>query len=246
MSATPITDADIVAFLDDVLPSDEQARIAIAAAEYPDVAQRIESMSIDRDRLNSAFEELLTSAPEMSVAASAANLPSQPARWWQAVAAASILAIGIGIGTQLPKTLQPGWHMAVAEYQVLYDTATLTGMTLTEDQRWGSLSKTSQALDVDLSREDVTLEGLDFRRAQILNHNGSPLAQLAFLDPDNNAIAFCFTRTDGPDQAAQSTTLEGLSAVTWQKDGLGYILIGGSDPKALTKWQAKLSRITDI
>lgn len=241
MTRMHVTDADIVAFLDDALPPDDQARIAIAAAESPEVANRIEAMSMDRDQLSGAFEDLLAAAPAIPVTAPAANLPNRPSRWLQAAAAAAILAIGIAIGTQLPRSTTPDWHMAVADYQVLYATATLTGMELTQDQRWGSLARTSQTLGLELTQEDVSLPGLDFRRAQILNHNGKPLAQLAFLDPDGNAIAFCFTRTDGPDQQARTTRLSGLPTMTWQKDGMGFILIGGSDLAPLEQWHDTLN-----
>lgn len=246
MTPTPITDAEIVAFLDDALPSEDQARIALASAERPDVAQRIEELSMDKNALSDAFDGLLNSAPTPSVAVTSANRNSAPLRWWQAVAAVALLAIGIGIGTQIPLKHAPDWHMAVADYQVLYATQTLTGMELTEDQRWGSLAKTSELLGLKITREDVTLSGLQFRRAQILSHNGAPLAQLAFLDDHGNAIAFCFTRTDGPDQEPQSRELAGLGTVTWQKNGMGFILIGGSNPSALTAWQQKLSANTQI
>lgn len=241
MTPKPITDAEIVAFLDDALPAEEQARIAMAAVDRPDVAKRIEEMSIDSDQLSTAFDGLLNSAPDVSVIAVPANRNVVPSRWWQIAAAVALLIIGVGIGTQIPSERAPDWHMAVAEYQVLYSTQTLTGMELTEDQRWGSLSKTSKVLGLNISREDVTVAGLEFRRAQILSHNGAPLAQLAFLDEHGNAIAFCFTRTDGPDREVQAQDLAGLSSITWQQGGIGFILIGGSNQPALVDWQAKLA-----
>ena len=246
MTQTDVTDADIVAFLDNALTADEQARIAIAAAESPEVAHRIEAMSMDRNQLTYAFDGLLTAAPAIPISNPVANLPNRPSRWWQAAAAAAILAVGIAIGMQLPKKSAPDWHMAVADYQVLYATATLTGMELTPDQRWGSLAQTSQTLGISLTQKDISLPGLDFRRAQILNHNGKPLAQLAFLDADGNAVAFCFTKTDGPDQQARTTELAGLPATTWQNDGMGFILIGGGDPDRLLSWQSRLAAHASI
>ena len=245
MTQTDVTDAEIVAFLDDALPTEDQARIALAATTNPDVAQRIEALSVDRDQLVGAFEELLSTAPTLPVTQPPANKPAAPAKWWQAAAAIALLAIGIGIGTQLPKDDATDWHMAVADYQVLYATETLTGMELTQDQRWGSLAKTSATLGLDLDREDVTLTGLQFRRAQLLSHQGAPLAQLAFLDTNGDAIAFCFTRTNGPDTDAEPTTLAGLNAITWQKKGIGFILIGGDDAEALKTWQTKLASATE-
>ena len=269
MTATTISDAEIVAFLDDQLSSEDSARIALAATQSPDVAQRIEALSLNRDQLTSAFDTLLEKSPEIPVEATdtnapnqqpvltpvvtaqkepvePANIPARPSRWRQTAAAAVLLCIGVAAGTQLPTQSAQGWHLAVADYQVLYATETLTGMALTEDQRWGSLSNTSKALGLDLSQQDVTLAGLEFRRAQILNHNGAPLAQLAFLDGDGNAIAFCFTRTNGPDRAAEITELAGLGTVTWQTGGMGFILIGGADQDRLLNWQSKLAAHANI
>lgn len=246
MNGMPITDAEIVAFLDDTLPSEDQARIALAAAERPDVARRIEEMSVDMDGLSAAFDGLLNSAPVVPVDGLASNRNVRPSRWWQAAAAAAMLFIGIGIGTQIPSQRGLDWHMAVAEYQALYATQTLTGMVLTEDQRWGSLASTSVALGLEITPEDLTMAGLEFRRAQILNHNGTPLAQLAFLDDQGNAIAFCFTRTNAPDQEAKAQEMAGLGTITWQNNGIGFILIGGQDSSALAGWQSKLAEHTQI
>ena len=249
MIPRPITDEEIVAFLDDALGPEDQARIAHAAAESPDVAARIEALYMDRDGLVAEFDGLLASAPEMTIpeptlsVATPANSPRPVFKVWQAAAAVAILALGIGIGTQIPTTDHAdAWHVAVADYQALYGTETLTGMVLSSEQRWGSLATASSAVGLEISRQEVQFPGLDFRRAQVLSMNGAPLAQLAFLDGDGNAIAFCFTRTNGPDRAPEHSTLSGLASVTWQRNGIGYILIGGKDATALEKWQSQLDQ----
>lgn len=254
MNGKPITDEEITAFLDDALPPEEQARIAMAAAERPDVAQRIEALSIDTSGLSQGFDALLAHAPALEIPDPAplampqpANQRRAPSARWQAVAAAALLAVGVGLGWALGTQHSApsgahGWHVAVAEYQALYATETLTGTALTEAQRWGSLATTASAVGLDLADGNVTLDGLDFRRAQLLRVEGKPLAQLAFLDANGTAIALCFTRMDGADEALREMTLSGLASVTWQRGGMAFILIGGEDTGTLKTWQEQFDR----
>ena len=152
-----------------------------------------------------------------------------------------IFAAGLGAGSVLFKGKEPiDWHVAVADYQVLYATETLTGVKITEQQRWESLTRTSRAVGLDLSPQDMQIEGLEFRRAQVLDFQGQPLAQLAFLDGAGNPVALCVTRTDGPDADAATGELSKLATMTWQRGGLGFILIGGTDAGALRAWQEQI------
>ncbi|MEM9062981.1 MAG: hypothetical protein AAGD13_21155 [Pseudomonadota bacterium] len=247
MDTAPVTDEQIVAFLDDALSSEEQARIALAVANDPSVAARIEALALDRDDLRAGFEDMLSEAPVIALPPEPANQPQQPSGWgvWglRGAAAAAIFAIGIGAGSLLtpPTEVRNDWTTAVADYQVLYATETLTTTPLSDAARELSLARTSAALGLDLSEEALSVDGLDFQRAQILSYMETPLAQLAFLDADGTPFALCFLRLDGGDTEPRTEDLAGLASVTWQQDGFGFILIGGDDPAAVEALQKQFA-----
>ncbi|MEL7468263.1 MAG: hypothetical protein AAFN27_07400 [Pseudomonadota bacterium] len=246
MDTTPLTDEQIVAFLDDALPADEQARVALAVANDPSVAKRIEQLAVDRDALSAGFDAMLAEAPPLVVPDLPANERSQPSGWghWisRGSAAAAIFAVGIGAGLFLARTDAPeDWTIAVADYQVLYATETLTTMPLPDAARRTSLARTGAALGLELTEDTLAVSGLAFQRAQILSFDNAPLAQLAFLDGDGTPFALCFRRIDGEDSAPVTEDLAGLASVTWHQDGFGFILIGGDDAQAVESWQQQFA-----
>ena len=224
---TEISDERLIRYLDGDLSDAEAAAIEAAIAADPDLQLALEALSPDIEGLRSGMDALLVQAPEMPEL----PLPSPvPARRpvWQVVAAAVVLfSLGLGVGTQFPGSERSNtWHQAVADYQVLYTTATLTAVPMAPDLRKTGLSRTSEALGLDLSAEAIRIEGLTFQRAQILEVDGRPLAQLVYLDPAGTPVAFCITRRPGVDVEPQSQRLSGLNARVWQRDGYGFILIG--------------------
>lgn len=245
MTTDPITDENLVAFLDGEASEDLSARIAQAMAEDPAMSGRVAALQVETDHLRQGFDAVLTAAPDIPVPTPVVEeAPVVSFAWggWRAAAAAAVLfAAGLGAGWSLaPADRSDGWHQAVADYQVLYSTATLTNLQMAQDQQVESLARTSADLGVALTLDQVSVPGLEFQRAQILNFNGQPLAQLTYLDGDGNPIAFCLTATKD-DAAAMDQEISGLNAVTWADGGMGFILIGPSPSKTLTDAQERLA-----
>lgn len=238
-----ITDEDLVAFLDGQADEALSARVAQAIAEDPAMGARVEALDFNADQFRKGFDALLTAAPDVPVPVLEAA-PAAASGWggWRAAAAAAVLFVaGLGVGWSLGQGERTSeWHQAVADYQVLYSTATLTNLQMGADQRAESLARTSQDLGLALTIDQVSVPGLVFQRAQILDFNGQPLAQLTYLDGDGNPIAFCVTASDR-DAAAKDEEISGLNAVTWAQGGMGFILIGPAPAKTLSDAQATLA-----
>ncbi len=222
------TDEQLVAFLDGVGPADEAAAITGAAAEDASLAQRLADLSPDLEAMREGMAGVLTSAPSMTVPE-----PAPRSSIWRWATAAVVAAFALGFGMQTLLTSKDNtadWHQAVADYQVLYTAETVTATPLAAETRAAGLAHVSNRLGLDVTEADISVDGLTFQRAQILAHEGKPLAQLVYLDAEQRPIAFCIMRLGGETAEPADTELAGLSATTWSKGGLDFIVIGPADP----------------
>ena len=121
----------------------------------------------------------------------------------------------------------------VANYQVLYGKATLATAAPNAAEAADQVARISDALGLDLTALPEP-EGLTFKRAQLLEFNGRPLVQIAYVDGEGTPIALCILSSDKPaSDSVDLAALQGLGSASWNSDGFGFLLIGGDDPKAL-------------
>ncbi|MEM7237291.1 MAG: hypothetical protein AAF501_05640 [Pseudomonadota bacterium] len=248
--ATPgtVTDDEIVAFLDGRMDHDRQAGIAMAAANDPSLAQRIEAMSLDLAPLRAGMDALLDLAPDLApdlaVPAGAAARTTGAGWSLRALAAAAVIAFAVGICAgvgALRFNSASDWHQAVAEYQVLYTTETLTASPLPDSLRANGLRHVSRRLGLELTEDALSIAGLGFQRAQMLEFEGAPLAQIVLLDDAGTPIAFCLMKATGGPAALADVTIKGMSATTWSDGRFSYIVIGPADQPAIRKAAEEIS-----
>jgi anti-sigma factor RsiW len=128
------------------------------------------------------------------------------------------------------------WVQAIASYQALYvrdtvgrtaDTAEQAQQVLAnfQQQTQGRWLPKSMPKASELSVPNLSAAGFDFKRIQLLGFGERPLLQIAYLPTDGKPAALCVLPvTDAGDVAVSVRRLENLSAVTWQRDGLSYVL----------------------
>jgi hypothetical protein len=75
----------------------------------------------------------------------------------------------------------------------------------------------------------TAIQGLDFKRAQVLAIRQKPLIQMAYLDQSGTPFAFCITRVSEADRPLRLQQANDLAAASWVENGIGYLLIGGQD-----------------
>ena len=234
MTDARFTDEDLTAFLDGEAAADIEAAIAEALETDDALAERLASLDLPLAAIRESYDVLLSEAPPMP------SLPEKPAGMRPAfgaglfgvgLAAGLAVATFFGFGQTTPQA--PGWKAVVADYQVLYGADTLDGINPTPDEALAQLRQVGSALNLAL--EDLpTPEGLTFRRAQILEFNGRPLAQIAFTRDDGTPLALCILASNKPATPEMDVAnLKGLGSVSWQSSTHGYILIGGSEAETL-------------
>lgn len=237
MSATrTYSDEDLTAFLDGEADSDLVQSLEADLGRDDALNARLAGLDIPKQMIASAFEEQLKSAPAMPpLPTPAKTRSSRPGAFWpglgMGLAAGFALAFAMTTLRQ-PEPQAPGWLEVVANYQMLYVPETLSSNAVAgKSSRYGqsvSLDDLSKAVGTDL-RMLRTVEGLQYRRAQLLGFNGKPLVQVAYTLPDGTPVAICILPSDTEAAGPNGQFLSGLAASDWTTGTHGVVVIGGQD-----------------
>jgi anti-sigma factor RsiW len=167
---------------------------------------------------------------------------------WQMAAAASLALtmFGAGIitavlynpntGIQAPTDPTRNWMDAVASYVSLFSEQTLAGMPSDNASRRAGLERVSHALGVHLTHDKVAaIPSVDFKGTQLLQLEGKPIAQLAFLSETGKPVAICIIRTTKPAEPPSPDRRQGLNIIHWVANGYGFMVIGDVPKDDLTR-----------
>ena len=252
-----LNETEILAYLDGNLDERRARDIDAARKRDQELDSQIRAMEIDVPALKDSFDELLEDAPQYKLTTVSPVLADQPhARaFWRpaAMAAGIVLAFAAGFASShlsFEKTAaKAGWLEAVAEYQSLYSQETLLLIEISEDSQQREIEKISQKLGLSIKPDQLNITGLELRQARLLKFKNKPLAQFAFLDSNNNPIAFCIIRR-GPRPAygiKPKQLKAGLNAAEWSMGEYGFVVVGRNTQSDITalarRFMARTSRI---
>ncbi|WP_108820535.1 anti-sigma factor [Pseudovibrio sp. Alg231-02] len=152
-------------------------------------------------------------------------------RTWSTRAATLVIGLAIGTGFMYWADDATDWRQEVASYQALYVKETIASLNRSEDELKQELAEASTAVGQQLNLSDLNdLEGLKLLRTQVLGHEGAPLIQIVFADPNGAPVAFCILKdTDAAGTIMQSTSLKGMASADWTGNGYRYLVIGGQN-----------------
>lgn len=149
-----------------------------------------------------------------------------------ALVAALVLSFG-GLG-QVDAPASPGSIASVAEkdqqfiddialYQAFYSKETVASAPLSEEQRHASLTLVGDRLQRGWRAADLAVEGLEFRRAQILSFGIEPVAQIILSDAEGEPFALCVKPTEAADRAISIETRHGMAVASWVTKGRVFV-----------------------
>ncbi|NZD60469.1 anti-sigma factor [Rhizobium sp. WYCCWR 11290] len=239
------SDEDLTAFIDGELTAEEAARIQTMVNGDERTAERLEFLARASLPFEQAFAPLLAEAPREKLQAMLAAIPLQqsarsgptPAfatrRRFLGALAASLAAgiaidrgvIGIGKGFSA-KDENSEWRAVVADYISLYTAETLAGPVPGREDQAAQLAGLDEKLGLSLSPEAVSLPGIDFKRALLLQYDGKALAQIAYLDPETGPMALCIVKSDKGPKAPDLEHRKGMNVVYWSNATHAFMLIG--------------------
>ena len=244
------TEQQIIAYLDGKLDMEEGRALHRDRQTDYELDAFIRSMDIDTAELAAALNEPATDAPQFDFEKPAAKMPM----WKQSAIAASIalvFALGFLTSRFLPSANPPpgNWLQAVAEYQMLYSGQTLVLLEKTEDQRNREVANVARKLDISLKPENLKIDGLTYKRSQMLNYKNMPLVQFAWLDDNGNPIALCIIKRgkDKNEPISDKKFVAGQNGSVWYSGKYGYVVIGKADKGKIRDIANKLkARLTSL
>ena len=238
-TAMTFSDEELTAYLDGELEPARRAEIDAVLGTDDALSERLAGLTLPMGALRAAMAPGVIDAPALPSALQITHVQTRPRRLWIPAAVAAAFTLGFGLNTLFQPAEPSGWTTAVASYQALYITDTLSGPVQENHRRDEVLAWANQVFDVDLTPA-LDVDGMDFKRAQVLGFRNKPLLQIAYLKPDGTPMALCLIPTDGPDKAPETSVLFDLAGVSWVENGVGYYLVGGED---LSTVSALTSRI---
>jgi anti-sigma factor RsiW len=185
----------------------------------------------------SPVDEETGEAPSPAAVPGVIAFPGRPARarYSSAWLAAAFVAGAFFCGAALklgPRALAPfdgrvsPWVEAAAGYQELYTRETLSDTSDNPPVDARLLDAIRHDDGLPLAIPDLQKAGLTFKRLQRLRFHGKPLVQIVYLPEHGAPVALCVIKNQADDQSAQSRRVYGMDVVTWNRDKLGYALIG--------------------
>ncbi len=235
----PVTDADLVAFVDNRLAPERREAIVSLALQDTVIAARIAMLTDGTPVLGEAFQPLLSGMPpqlEQRLRLTALELDALPEpaaaratrRWFTLgmATAASFALGGIAGGLLMQRRNTSGdWREAVAQYHALYGMATTAGLNPSPDDIRQQLAVVSQALGRPIPDMADTLSALSFKRAQVLEFEGAPLIQIVFETADKIPVAFCLKRSRDARKVPSVDMQQGLALASWTRDGVDELIV---------------------
>lgn len=243
------SDEQLVAYLDDQLDPEQRQRIDAAVAEDPMLSLRLQWLNRSSLPFKAAYDELARQAPVPRLQAMLDTLPApeRPSfnrRWFLGAAAglvlSGVLADRLFLGWQASQQ-QDNWRQLVADYMTLYVPQTLDHLPGDEAAQRAQLRTIDARLGLSLAPAHLALPGAELKRAQILEYDGVPIAQISYLDRVHGPMALCVTRAhSGSRDFAQERRHE-MNIVYWTDMRHAWMLIG-RNPMADLEGMAKALR----
>jgi anti-sigma factor RsiW len=243
------SDEQLVAYLDDQLDTEQRSRIDAAIAEDSLLNLRLQWLARSSLPFKDAYDEVGRQAPTERLQSMLDTLPSpeRPAmnrRWFLAAAAALVVSgvvadrLFLGWQQHLQKN---NWRALVADYMALYVAQTLDHLPSDEAAQRAQLRTIDARLGLNLVPAKLTLPRPQFKRAQILEYDGVPIAQMIWLDPAHGPLALCITRANSGRRQFAHERRRGLNVVYWADLEHAWMLIG-HNPAAELEDMARLLR----
>jgi len=271
-SAGRPTDADLVAFLDRELSPVQVQWVESWLARDAALRRRLDLLGrVGGGHVKEAFSALLAAAPEARLKAKLLALPGygperpatpwrKPWLWARNRPRLALLAAGIAIfmagmlidrllpewrevvGIEVASDNEDEWRQAVAEYMSLYTPETLSGIADEVPPKDRELAAVGAKLGIHLLPSSVSLPGVALKRAQILEYDGKPLGQIAYLDPRDGVMALCIYADSHQEIAPSTEQRAGLNIVHWASHGRAFMLVGRKTMPELRELASVLSQ----
>ncbi|MCB8883643.1 hypothetical protein ACELLULO517_25565 [Acidisoma cellulosilytica] len=247
MTVQTPTDPELVAYVDGELSQDDRARVELAMAYDPQIAARMAALSGATFGMRKAFAPLLSEAPVEKMLSSLGDIPTKVAprpvqtvnktagggRRWMIAAGLALVVLG-GLGDHLAFAPKPvavaensgHWRDIVASYVRLYTPETFANVSDDAALQARQLQTVSRAMGLHLDPKTIAFAGLQFKQAQLLQYDATPIAELNYLDPQYGPMSLCIMPSDAAPSAPEAEMRRGLNVSYWNDGHRSFMVIG--------------------
>ncbi|KQT45666.1 hypothetical protein ASG52_15940 [Methylobacterium sp. Leaf456] len=249
----PITEDDIQALIDDRLEAARRVEVEAYLVCHPDLGRRVERMRGLGDALRDAFApvaaEPVPARLTLAHLVAARRRPRLPA--WQAAAAAVLLALG-GIGgwglrgtLSAPMTGVDALAQEASANYAVYAPDRLRPVELAASNSDELARWFSARLDRRVGVPELSASGYRLMGGRLVATPHGPAGLLMYDDPRGTRLVMLMRPMAQPGDAPMREHRTGAATgYAWAQDGLGYSLVGASDPAILHPLANEIRRTT--
>ena len=144
-------------------------------------------------------------------------------------------ALQLVVGLEADLAASKSWLGQIAQYHRVYaSTARRHLVEVGADERDHIQEWMTNMIGRDIPVPDLSDFGVTFAGARLLGINEKPVAQLVYLDRNDQPLALCIIPSSGDAKEASASTNRDLNLVDWRDGHFAYAVVGWSEPTLLS------------
>lgn len=231
----PITEDDLHAYADGLLPAEQRAEVEAWLAAHPEDEARVRAWTAQNRRMHETYDDILNEPLPLALLRAATRRES-PSRPWRAAAAVvfALIAGGVGYGIGVhtaaplaPVALTPLSREAALAH-VVFSPETRHPVEVEARHADHLVAWLSKRLGTRLSAPDFSAEGFELLGGRLLSGSAGPVAQFMYEDTAGHRITLYVRRDarDRGDTAFRHAREDGVEVFYWVEGDMGYALSG--------------------
>jgi anti-sigma factor RsiW len=241
MTQVPVTEAELHAYIDGLLPAERRAEIEAYLAAHPEDAQRVRAWQEQNQALHAWFDPVLAEALPARVRLAARLRRMLPALRYAAVAAWFALGGVAGWYVHAYNTANSADVVAFARQAAIahavYSPEVRHPVEVGADQEVHLVSWLSKRLGANLKVPHLLAAGYQLVGGRLLPGNQGPVAQFMFQDGNGQRLTLYVRSGAGnsKETAFRFAQDRGVSVFYWLDGKFGYALSGEIDKAELLR-----------
>ena len=241
MTQVPVTEAELHAYIDGLLPAERRAETEAYLAAHPEDAQRARAWQEQNQALHAWFDPVLAEALPARLRRTTLLRRMPPALRYAAVAAWFALGGVAGWYVHAYNTVQSAAGIAFAREAVIahavYSPEVRHPVEVGADQEAHLVAWLSKRLGASLKVPQLQPVGYQLVGGRLLPGNQGPVAQFMFQDGNGRRLTL-YVRSGARDRSETAFRFaqeRGISVFYWLDGKFGYALSGEIDKAALLR-----------